>query len=91
MERRRRRSYIVAAIVTSGILALRVTLPEPIGEGLLLFSFIPAILVAALVGGRMRFFFAAGLSLFAGFFISRSRVPRGRVFWNWWSSGRQCF
>ncbi len=61
-------AYIVAAIVTSGVLALRVTLPEPIGEGLLLFSFIPAILVAALVGGRNAILFAAGLSLFVAVF-----------------------
>lgn len=58
-------AYVVAAIVTSSVLALRVTLGEPIGEGLLLFSLIPAMLVVALVGGRNAILFAAGLSLFA--------------------------
>ncbi|MFQ6242307.1 oxygen sensor histidine kinase FixL [Sinorhizobium meliloti] len=58
-------AYIVAAIATSSVLALRLTLAEPIGDGLLLFSFIPAILVVALIGGRNAILFAAGLSLVA--------------------------
>ncbi|RVJ66537.1 PAS domain-containing sensor histidine kinase [Sinorhizobium meliloti] len=58
-------AYIVAAIVTSSVLALRLTLAEPIGDGLLLLLFIPAILVVALIGGRNAILFAAGLSLFA--------------------------
>ncbi len=56
-------AYIVAAIVTSSVLAIRMIRAEPIGEGLLLFSFIPAILVVALIGGRNPILFAAGLSL----------------------------
>ncbi|WHS95877.1 oxygen sensor histidine kinase FixL (plasmid) [Sinorhizobium kummerowiae] len=55
-------AYIVAAIVTSSVLAIRMIRAEPIGEGLL-FSFIPAILVVALIGGRNPILFAAGLSL----------------------------
>ncbi|AAK65328.1 sensor histidine kinase FixL (plasmid) [Sinorhizobium meliloti WSM1022] len=58
-------AYIVAAIVTSSVLAIRMIRAEPIGEGLLLFSFIPAILVVALIGGRNPILFAAGLSLVA--------------------------
>ncbi|MGH0360630.1 PAS domain S-box protein, partial [Sinorhizobium meliloti] len=57
-------AYIVAAIVTSSVLAIRMIRAEPIGEGLL-FSFIPAILVVALIGGRNPILFAAGLSLVA--------------------------
>ncbi|MQW62897.1 sensor histidine kinase FixL, partial [Sinorhizobium meliloti] len=57
-------AYIVAAIVTSSVLAIRMIRAEPIGEGLL-FSFIPAILVVALIGGRNSILFAAGLSLVA--------------------------
>ncbi|RVG32435.1 PAS domain-containing sensor histidine kinase [Sinorhizobium meliloti] len=56
-------AYIVAAIVTSSVLAIRMIRAEPFGEGLLLFSFIPAILVVALIGGRNPILFAAGLSL----------------------------
>ncbi|ATA95422.1 oxygen sensor histidine kinase FixL [Sinorhizobium meliloti] len=58
-------AYIVAAIVTSSVLAIRMIRAEPIGEGLLLFSFIPAILVVALIGGRNPILLAAGLSLVA--------------------------
>ncbi|MCO6422611.1 oxygen sensor histidine kinase FixL [Sinorhizobium meliloti] len=58
-------AYIVAAILTSSVLAIRMIRAEPIGEGLLLFSFIPAILVVALIGGRNPILFAAGLSLVA--------------------------
>ncbi|MDW9507378.1 sensor histidine kinase FixL [Sinorhizobium meliloti] len=58
-------AYIVAAIVTSSVLAIRMIRAEPIGEGLLLFSFIPALLVVALIGGRNPILFAAGLSLVA--------------------------
>ncbi|MDW9687318.1 sensor histidine kinase FixL [Sinorhizobium meliloti] len=58
-------AYIFAAIVTSSVLAIRMIRAEPIGEGLLLFSFIPAILVVALIGGRNPILFAAGLSLVA--------------------------
>ncbi|MDX0322295.1 sensor histidine kinase FixL, partial [Sinorhizobium meliloti] len=57
-------AYIVAAIVTSSVLAIRMIRAEPIGEGLL-FWFIPAILVVALIGGRNPILFAAGLSLVA--------------------------
>ncbi|MCA1408252.1 PAS domain S-box protein [Ensifer sp. IC3342] len=66
-------SYIVAAVATSSVLALRLTLAEQIGDGLLLLSFIPAILVVALVGGRHAILFAAGLSLFAAVFLQRIR------------------
>ncbi|MQX93520.1 oxygen sensor histidine kinase FixL [Sinorhizobium meliloti] len=58
-----------AAIVTSSVLALRLTLAAPIGDGLLLFLFIPAILVVALIGGRNAILFAAGLSLVATLFL----------------------
>ncbi|RVI91853.1 PAS domain S-box protein [Sinorhizobium meliloti] len=57
-------AYTGAAIVTSSVLAIRMIRAEPIGEGLL-FSFIPAILVVALIGGRNPILFAAGLSLVA--------------------------
>ncbi|OAP35104.1 PAS domain-containing sensor histidine kinase [Sinorhizobium glycinis] len=66
-------SYIVAAVATLSVLALRLTLAEQIGDGLLLLSFIPAILVVALVGGRTAILFAAGLSLFAAVFLQRIR------------------
>ncbi|RVP14339.1 PAS domain S-box protein [Sinorhizobium meliloti] len=58
-------AYTGAAIVTSSVIAIRLTLAGPIGDGLLLFSFIPAVLVVALIGGRNAILFAAGLSLVA--------------------------
>ncbi|WP_027994049.1 PAS domain S-box protein [Sinorhizobium meliloti] len=62
-------AYTGAAIVTSSVLAIRLTLAEPIGDGLLFFSFIPAILVVALIGGRSAILFAAGLSLVAALLL----------------------
>ncbi|HVK90952.1 MAG TPA: PAS domain S-box protein, partial [Mycoplana sp.] len=57
--------YGLAAAAVAGVLALRLALWGALGDSVILLSFVPAILVAALFGGLVTVAFAAGLSLLA--------------------------
>ncbi|MDK1492541.1 oxygen sensor histidine kinase FixL [Sinorhizobium sp. 7-81] len=58
-------AYVLAAALVIGLFAMRVALREFIGDTVALFSFIPALLLVAMIGSLKPIAFAVGLSLLA--------------------------
>ncbi len=68
-------AYIVAIAAVMSVLALRLALREFIGDSIILLSFLPAILVTAMVGDLKQVAFAVGLSLLGA--ISIQQIESG--------------